>query len=97
MQAGGSLSVTVKSPWVYPVGLLRGNPTVCSEAMNGGSNTNNCSSDAWYVTPTCPTVVRLASRIGSVGLTCLSSSEASSSAPGPFCNRARTCGSLVAS
>ena len=46
VQAGGSLRVRVKSPWVYPVGLLRGNPTVCSDPIKGGSNTSNCSSDA---------------------------------------------------
>ena len=33
VQAGGSPMVKVKSPWVNPVGLLRGNPTACTEAM----------------------------------------------------------------
>ena len=33
VQAGGSPMVRVKSPWVKPVGLLRGRPTACTEAM----------------------------------------------------------------
>ena len=45
VQAGGSPMVKVKSPWVNPVGLLRGRPTACTEAMYGGSSTSNCSSD----------------------------------------------------
>src|ERR1700758_1657301 len=67
----GSLTVMAKSPNAHPVSFLDG-ATAWIPAIDGGSSTNNCSSDAWYTTRIWPSVVRLASNTGSVGLIDLS-------------------------